>query len=526
MRKTYLLLSLLLAVTTSFGGVLADSDKLITGPGDDPISLSKKIIAEKPEPWQEKAMNSILSTYGTGYNLVSNDEKYVLLESPGMAFDCFKIGFEDMRESIPKALLIKMMNQAVENPAPTSTMVAKATIDIGLREYQKAYEIAAKFKETNSLNYEEAITFLENRYGYHKLDHALKLVSNDLGQSAAADKKSLKKIYSKIKEIEKKYPSEIAWKDALPLLEEWYGLLEGSNAGLSSITAYRDFKKAMDKLNQKRVKERLAYRSTIKITYPKAGVTWMAPSEVSLKWQSTNIDPHKKIRFFLIKDDVVIQDLGIYDNSKAEDGIRLDRGLPNGNNYRVMGIEQNPVNRYQVAKFATPFFTIKKAPRKEKQPVAATTPPAPKPKPIPVPPPVETVEKEEVPAEPVAVKEEVPLRMEFDGRSISYRKELEVSTDEIRISLWDHGRKDGDLVSIYVNGEAVVYKHSLEYRKSHFDIKLKKGTPNDLFLYAHNLGRFPPNTVAIEIVDNEGSENIVLNSDLKSCEAVLINVKQ
>ncbi|NND79459.1 MAG: hypothetical protein HKN53_06145 [Maribacter sp.] len=49
---------------------------------------------------------------------------------------------------------------------------------------------------------------------------------------------------------------------------------------------------------------------------------------------------------------------------------------------------------------------------------------------------------------------------------------------------------------------------------------------NDLFLYAHNLGEYAPNTVAIEISDGKTSENIVLNSDLKSCEAVLISVKK
>ena len=518
MRKSYFFLCLSL--------LLFAVKPLSAGPGDDPIALSKKIIKEDPKPWMQDAMNSVLNTYGSGYNLAANDEKFVLLESPSLAFDYYRGGFEDMRESIPKTLLLKMLRQAVDMPSPTGKQVAKATIDVSLKEYQTAYEIADRYKQTQKLNYEEAITFLENRFGYDKLDHAMNLISSD-AKNTVADKKNLKKVQSKLKEIEKKYPSEIAWKEALPLLTEWYNLLESSGTGLASHSGYRDFKKAMDKLNQKRIQERRVFKSTIKITYPKGGITWMAPSKVDLKWMSTNIDPGKKIRFFLIKDDVVIQDLGIYSNSNYEEGIQLDRGLPNGDNYRVMGIEQNPVNRNQVAKFATPFFTVKKAPRPKKEaPVVQA--PKPKPKPevvttvaeVPDPPVEAKVEVEEV-----AVKE-VPKRMEFDGRSISYRKELEVSNEKIQINLWDHGRRDGDIVSIYVNGEAAVYKHSLEYQKKSFEINLQKGIPNDLFLYAHNLGRFPPNTVAIEIIDGEGIENIVLNSDLKSCEAVLINVKQ
>jgi len=81
-------------------------------------------------------------------------------------------------------------------------------------------------------------------------------------------------------------------------------------------------------------------------------------------------------------------------------------------------------------------------------------------------------------------------------------------------------------VSIYLNGEAVVSRHSLTYRKKHFELVLDAARKNDLFLYAHNLGIYPPNTVSIEIVDGDSSENIILNSDLKSCEAMLISVKQ
>ena len=123
-------------------------------------------------------------------------------------------------------------------------------------------------------------------------------------------------------------------------------------------------------------------------------------------------------------------------------------------------------------------------------------------------------------------EEEIALRNFFDGRSISYTKELVVETENITISLWDHGRQDGDIVSIYLNGEQVVSKHTLTYKKKVYEVKLDTAKPNDLFLYAHNLGRFAPNTVSIEINDGSTAENIILNSDLKSCEAVLINVKR
>ncbi len=253
-------------------------------------------------------------------------------------------------------------------------------------------------------------------------------------------------------------------------------------------------------------------KSDIKITYPNARTTWALPRFAKIDWETANIDQNKKIRFYLVKDDVVVQDLGIFHNSKSRDSIRLDRGLATGNNYRVMGIEQNPANKLHVAKYSTPFFTIIKAPRKRKEAKVLKKAPV-------------ATEKIETITE-VAVEDTPKLRHKFDGRNISYNKVLEVDNTSLVISLWDHGRTDGDIVSIYLNGEAVVYKHLLTYKKKVYEINLKSGTPNDLFLYAHNLGRFAPNTVAIEIVDGNKSENIVLNSDLQSCEAVVIKVKE
>ncbi len=236
-------------------------------------------------------------------------------------------------------------------------------------------------------------------------------------------------------------------------------------------------------------------KSKIEITYPKTTTVWTAPGKVKLEWTTKNISDKKTIKFYLSKNDMVVQELGIFSNTKFIDNITLDRGLESGDNYRVIGIELFPDDKFNVAKYATPFFTIKKAPR-----IA---------KPI-------TLEK----SEPAA------KRTNFDGRNINYVDELTVASSKIRVSLWDHGRKDGDIVSIYLNGVAIVSKYHLEYQKKVFDISLDTTKPNDLFLYAHNLGKFPPNTVSIEITDGQIAENIVLNSDLKSCEAVLINVSK
>lgn len=236
-------------------------------------------------------------------------------------------------------------------------------------------------------------------------------------------------------------------------------------------------------------------KTSLMITSPNQNTVWTAPGKAKLKWSTKNIPADKTIQFYLSKDDMVVQELGIFTNTSFIDEIQLTRGLAAGDNYRVFGIELFPDDKYSIAKYTTSLFTIKKAPRV-----------------------TETVSKE--------VPEKPSVRQFFDGRNINYVKELNVNSENITINLWDHGRKDGDVVSIYLNGEAIISKYLLEYTKKGIEIKLDPSKSNDLFLYAHNLGQFPPNTVSIEITDGKVSENIILNSDLKSCEAVLINVKK
>ena len=240
--------------------------------------------------------------------------------------------------------------------------------------------------------------------------------------------------------------------------------------------------------------EQSTLKTAIKISHPNSKTVWTSPGIAKLEWSTENIPAKKTIQFYLSKDDMVVQELGIFTNTSFIDKIKLDPGME-GDNYRVFGIELFPEDKYSIAKFATSMFTIKKAPR------------------------VKSVITEVTPEKPV-------VRETFDGRNINYVNELNVNGENIRIHLWDHGRKDGDVVSIFLNGEAIVSKYLLEYTKRVFEVKLDASKPNDLFLYAHNLGQYPPNTVSIEITDGEVSENIILNSDLKSCEAVLINVNK
>jgi hypothetical protein len=268
--------------------------------------------------------------------------------------------------------------------------------------------------------------------------------------------------------------------------------------------------------------------SAITITSPSEGTVWTVEDMAELRWTVENIASEKSIRFFLVREETVVQELGSFENNGFKDGITLAKNIGSGDQYQVVAIELFPDDKFNIAKYITPVFSIvnkasderkrqqelKNAENKELQKVKKKKSKKSKPN---------NIITETVVAQP---KKDSPVqRMEFDGRKISYTKELEFESEDITVKIWDHGRQDGDIVSIYINGTPVVSKYYLTYYKREFKIKLNPNKSNDLFLYAHNLGDAPPNTVSVEISDGKKSENIILNSDLQSCEAVMISVK-
>ncbi|NNK12149.1 MAG: hypothetical protein HKP08_12465 [Flavobacteriaceae bacterium] len=553
--KYFLLSVFLLSTGFSMTAVASDANMV----KEDPIDVSKKIIADDPLPWMAEEHQKILEQLGPIEALGQMDKNYLLLQSPWLGTEYLQGVFDEGVNSIPVEQLLDLLNLAANSPQQTSRKLAEISIKQALYEYDKAYQIASSLKGSSSVAYEDAIDFLQSRFGYLKVKTAKNLLDESAqADNAVLDKKTGKKISDRFKSIRKKYTDEIPLTNALNEVKAFYTLLEEVVGGLAKVDPYTRFTQTITELNEVQLRERKHWRSVLEITYPDKGTVWTIPDEVSIQWSTENLPPEKTIKFYLLRDNTVIEELGIYKNNAMASGIKLNKTLPRGTNYRIMGIELFPADKFHTAKFATPYFTIdKRDPNTlpppveeilvveekpipeieeeveeiEEETVATVAPPAEQQPQVEI---EEAVEEEitETPipetvvSEEVVVEEKPEKRTDFDGRSITYVKELEVNNKIVKINLWDHGRKDGDIVSIYLNGYPIVSEYLLTYQKKGFELKLDPSKPNDLFLYAHNLGKFPPNTVSIEIIDGGTSENIILNSDLSRCEAVLINVKQ
>lgn len=290
-------------------------------------------------------------------------------------------------------------------------------------------------------------------------------------------------------------------------------------------------------------------KSVITIKEPNAQTVWEAPSTVSLEWTTKNIPSDKNLKFYLILDEMVVQELGTFQNIKEAGGIQLGRWLKAADNYQVMAIELYPLNPNYTAKYATPFFTIKKKPRpavtEPEQPALeeVITEPAPEDEIIEAPVPETEEEPENIavntavtkpvepPTKPKIIEKPTPVkvvkprpRRSRIGREVAYVKELMVKQEEITLTVWDHGEIDGDVISIFLNGKEVLTKFELSEVRHKLTLELDPARPNELMVYAHNLGELYPNTAALWISDGTRNNMVVLKSDLVKSEALRIRV--
>ena len=90
------------------------------------------------------------------------------------------------------------------------------------------------------------------------------------------------------------------------------------------------------------------------------------------------------------------------------------------------------------------------------------------------------------------------------------------------IRLWDNAAEDGDIVSVYLNGQWIIENHTLTNTGTNFTFSTSLLNPgsNDLVVFALNEGSSGPNTVSIAV---NGKEIPNFKPGLLTGEAVRIN---
>lgn len=92
-------------------------------------------------------------------------------------------------------------------------------------------------------------------------------------------------------------------------------------------------------------------------------------------------------------------------------------------------------------------------------------------------------------------------------------KTLIVNDENISIRLYDNGEVDGDTISVYLDGHAVVSNKGLSTQPITLNIKLDEATPDHvLVMVAENMGRIPPNTSLMIVQDGDKRYEVSITS--------------
>lgn len=114
-----------------------------------------------------------------------------------------------------------------------------------------------------------------------------------------------------------------------------------------------------------------------------------------------------------------------------------------------------------------------------------------------------------------------PEEIDEDKVNVQEKEELEVTSRVVDIRVWDHNQIDGDVISIKANDQWILTDQELNKEPIELEYTLT-GFQTRFVLYAHNIGKIPPNTATMTIDDGNEKHTVVLESDLKTSEAIIL----
>lgn len=89
---------------------------------------------------------------------------------------------------------------------------------------------------------------------------------------------------------------------------------------------------------------------------------------------------------------------------------------------------------------------------------------------------------------------------------ISETKAYNLSTTDKKITfkIWDQGKEDGDIISLFANKKALLKNHVVKKKKEKVVFNLIEGE-NKIILRADNVGKYPPNTALLELKSKDSA---------------------
>lgn len=130
-------------------------------------------------------------------------------------------------------------------------------------------------------------------------------------------------------------------------------------------------------------------------------------------------------------------------------------------------------------------------------------------------------------SQPVVQSDILKINEDFKKRKQIISKQIEVSSDSVRLSFYDNAEVDGDSISVFLNGKLVIAHQGLTERAFNVYIQLDSSLEyNEVSMFAENLGKYPPNTALMVISDGEKRYETFLSSDFKGNATIRLKLRR
>ena len=129
--------------------------------------------------------------------------------------------------------------------------------------------------------------------------------------------------------------------------------------------------------------------------------------------------------------------------------------------------------------------------------------------------------------QPIVQADIIKINQDFKKRKQIVSKQIEVSSDSVRLSFYDNAEVDGDSISVFLNGKLVIAHQELTERAFNVYVQLDTNLEtNEVSMFAENLGKYPPNTALMVISDGDKRYETFLSSDFQGNATIRLKLRR
>ncbi len=118
-----------------------------------------------------------------------------------------------------------------------------------------------------------------------------------------------------------------------------------------------------------------------------------------------------------------------------------------------------------------------------------------------------------------------PAPQQVEGTNVRLVNKIVLTGDEVKVKMWDSGKEDGDVMSLYLNGQLWIKDFQLKNCPAEFSLQLP---PGDSYLVMKSVseGTLPPTTATFMLESTGFRREISLSSDPGTSEMVEFHVPE